>query len=458
MELQDYLLVLRKNWALILVLSVLGAGLGYAYSAFAEPVYTASAKVFVSTSGASSAAELQQGNNFTQQRVKTYADLVKTAAVLQPTIDALGISTSVERLRRDVSATAPLNTTVIDVTVNNADPVFAASLATATAAELIAVVEDIETTDSVVGSPVRLTTVQEAEVPWAPTSPNTRLNIALGLLLGIAAGLAIALLRHALDTRVRNERDVDLVTERPVIGGIVFDPKAKERPLVLHADPRSPRAESFRTLRTNLQFLDAGKRHRSFVVTSSLPSEGKSTTAANLAIALADAGAKVLLVGADLRRPKMADYMSIEGGVGLTDVLVGRVTVKDATQQWGRTGLHLLPAGTIPPNPSELLGSTVMSELIEDLQREYDVVLYDAPPLLPVTDAAVLARLVGGAIMVVAAGRTRRQQVEGAIDALDNVDAPLSGVVLTMLPVKGPDAYGYGRYGYAYKEPSTSKK
>ncbi|WP_084104796.1 polysaccharide biosynthesis tyrosine autokinase [Demequina sp. NBRC 110056] len=457
MELQDYLLVLKKNWVVLLVATLIGGALGYTYSALATPTYAASAKVFVSTSGASSAAELQQGNTFTQQRVKTYADLVKTAAVLQPTIDALGIDTSVQRLRSNVSATAPLNTTVIDVSVTNTDPVFAASLATATANELISVVEDIETTDAAGGSPVSLTVVQEAEIPSSPASPNTTLNVALGLLLGAALGLAIALLRHALDTRIRNERDLEHVTERPVIGGIVFDPKAKERPLVLHADPRSPRAESFRTLRTNLQFLDAGKRHRSFVLTSALPSEGKSTTASNLAIALADAGARVLLVGADLRKPKMANYMGVEGGVGLTDVLVGRAALEDATQRWGRTSLHLLPAGTIPPNPSELLGSTTMSDLIEDLQQQYDVVLYDAPPLLPVTDAAVLARLVGGSILIVSAGRTRRQQVEAALDSLDNVGAPLSGLVLTMLPVKGPDAYGYGRYGYAYAETASKK-
>lgn len=458
MELQDYLLVLRKNWAIILILTFLGCGAGMAYSLVAEPSYTASAKVFVSTSGASNAAELQQGNTFTQQRVKTYADLVTTAAVLQPTIEALGIDTSVQQLRGNVTATAPLNTTVIDVTVSNGDPVFAASLATATANELIAVVEDIETTEGTSVSPVRLSIVQEAEVPGQPTSPNTTLNVMLGFLLGLALGVGAALTRHALDTHVRNERDIEILTDRPVIGGIVLDPKAKERPLVLHADPRSPRAESFRTLRTNLQFLDAGKRHRSFVITSSLPAEGKSTTAANLAIALADAGARVLLVGADLRKPKMADYMAIEGGVGLTDVLVGRVSIEDATQQWGRTSLYLLPAGTIPPNPSELLGSTTMADLIDTLQEAYDVVLYDAPPLLPVTDGAVLARLVGGAIMVVASGKTRRQQVDAAIDALDNVSAPLSGVVLTMLPVKGPDAYGYGRYGYTYGEPASGKK
>lgn len=452
MELQDYLHVFRKSWLLILVLTVLGGALGLTYALLATPTYTASARVFVSTSGATNASDLQLGNTFTQQRVKTYTELVTTAAVLQPAIDALHINTSVAKMRGQVSAIAPLNTTVIDVSVQNSDPVFAAQLATQVANQLISVVQDIETTNSLQGSPVRLTVVQEAELPKVPTSPKKTLSVALGILLGLALGVGTALVRAALDTRVRSERDLEAITDAPVLGGIVFDPKAKERPLIVHEDSHSPRAENFRTLRTNLQFLDAGRRERAFVVTSPMAGEGKSTTCTNLAIALAQAGAKVLLVGADLRKPKMANYMAIEGGVGLTDVLIGRVELADAVQRWGRTELYLLPAGQIPPNPSELLGSALMADLIAKLHKQYDVVLYDAPPLLPVTDAAVLARLVGGALLIVAAGKTHGPQVESALATLENVGAPISGLVLTMLPTRGPDAYGYGRYGYAYRE------
>ncbi|WP_062527399.1 polysaccharide biosynthesis tyrosine autokinase [Demequina rhizosphaerae] len=452
MELQDYLRILRKNWILILVVTMLGAGAGLAYSVVATPTYSASSKVFVSTSGGSTVADLAQGNSFTQQRVKTYADLIGTGAVLQPTIDALHLDLSVAQLRGRISATSPLNTSVIDIAVTDSDPVFAASLATEAANQLIAVVEDIETTETADGSPVSLSLVQEAEVPQYPVSPQKTLNVALGLLLGLALSIGIALLRAALDTRVRGERDLERITDAPVLGGIVFDPKAKQRPLIVHEDSMSPRAESFRTLRTNLQFLDAERAERSFVVTSSVPSEGKSTTAANLAITLADAGARVLLVGADLRRPKMAQYMGIEAGVGLTDVLIGRVELGDAIQRWGRSELFLLPAGAIPPNPSELLGSSLMESLIAKLDAQFDVVLYDAPPLLPVTDAAVLARLVGGTVVIVAAGATHHHQVDSALASLETVGAPLSGLVLTMLPTKGPDAYGYGRYGYVYGE------
>ena len=331
------------------------------------------------------------------------------------------------------------------------DPVKAADIANATSQSLTAVVQSIETSDSTDAvTPVKLTRVQEATVPSIPVSPNVPLNIALGFLVGLALGVGIAVLRETLETRIRNEHDVEQITSVPMLGGIVFDPKAKERPLIVQVDPRSPRAESFRTLRTNLQFLDADRTDRNFVITSSIEREGKSTTAANLAIALADAGSRVLLVDADLRRSKIAEYMGVEGAVGLTDTLIGRAELKDVIQPWGRAMLFVLPAGHTPPNPSELLGSERMEKIIGEFTRAFDVVIFDAPPLLPVTDAAILAKKVGGAIVVVAAGRTHKNQLHGALTALENVGAPVSGLVLTMLPTRGPDAYGYGRYGYGY--------
>jgi tyrosine-protein kinase len=453
-ELRDYIRILRKSWVLIVALTLVGIAAAAGYSLLQTPKFSSSAKVFVSTSSGDTVTDLQQGNSFTQQRVKTYADLATTPIVLLQVIANLQIDRTSDELAREVTATAPLDTTLIEITVADEDPALAADLATAVSESLTKVVESIETTeatdDTTATSPVRLTLVQHAAVPQQPVSPNVPLNVVLGALAGLALGIGIAVLRETLDTRIRNERDIEAITDTPIIGGIVFDPKAKERPLIVQADPHSPRAESFRTLRTNLQFLEAGRASRAFVVTSSIESEGKSTTAANLAIALADAGAKVLLVDADLRRPKVAEYLGIEGAVGLTDLLIGRAELADVIQRWGRKDLFVLPAGRIPPNPSELLGSTAMVSTIAELGRSFDVVLFDAPPLLPVTDAAVLARVVCGTIVVVSAGRAHRPHLKGALAALENVEAPVSGIVLTMLPTKVPDAYGYGRYGYGY--------
>jgi capsular exopolysaccharide synthesis family protein len=452
-ELRDYIRILRKSWVLIVLLTLAAVGAASTYSILQTPKFSASAKVFVSTQATGTTSDLAQGNTFTVQRVKTYSDLVTTPIVLLPVIAKLDLGITADELIKKITASAPLDTSIIDITVIDTDPVRAANIANEASKSLTAVVQDIETPIGANAvSPVKLTRAQDATVPAVPVSPNVPLNIALGALVGLALGVGLAVLRETLETRIRNERDVEQITDAPILGGIVFDPKAQERPLIVHVDPRSPRAESFRTLRTNLQFLDVGRTDRSFVVTSSIESEGKSTTGANLAIALSDAGNKVLLVDADLRRPKVADYMGIEGAVGLTDVLIGRAELNDVIQPWGRGKLFVLPAGKVPPNPSELLGSARMSYFIAEFNKAFDVVIYDSPPLLPVTDAAILAKNVGGALIVVAAGRTHKNQLRGAIAALDNVGAPVSGLVLNMLPTKGPDAYGYYGYGYGYPE------
>jgi succinoglycan biosynthesis transport protein ExoP len=451
-ELRDYIRILRKSWVVIVVLTLVGIAAAATYSIVQTPTYSSSAKVFVSTSGGSTVQDLAQGNTFTQARVLTYTALAVTPIVLLPVISELGLDLSSEQLAAMTTVSAPLNTNIIDISVTDADPAQAAQIATGVSESLTKVVESLES--SAAGatnvSPVKLALIQHAAIPQKPVSPNVPLNIALGALVGLALGIGLAVLRETLDTRIRNERDIESITDVPILGGIVFDPNASVRPLIVHADPRSPRAESFRSLRTNLQFLDVGRQDRCFVITSSIQTEGKSTTAANLAIALADAGSRVLIVDADLRRPQLANYMGLEGAVGLTDLLIGSAEPQDVIQQWGSKELFVLPAGKTPPNPSELLGSEAMVKLIKEFNGVFDVVLFDSPPLLPVTDAAILARIVGGTLVVCAAGRTHKNQLKSALAALNSVDAPISGLVLTMLPTKGPDAYGYGRYGYGY--------
>lgn len=462
MELTDYIRILRKNWVIIVVATLVGIGVAAVWSLTRTPEYEASSTVFVSTQSSGSIQELQQGSTFTQGRVQTYAQLVTTPIVMNPVIAELELETTAGSLATQVSASAALNTTLITITVTDTDPVRAADTANALAASLTAAVAEIEAVqgpDGTSASPVRLSPVKNALPPLEPSSPNVALNLALGGLVGLALGISIAVLRTVLDTRIRTPRDVEQLTDRPIIGTIAFDPKASERPLIVHADPLSPRAESFRAMRTNLQFLDLGDKS-SFVITSSVPTEGKSTTTINLAIALADAGKRVALVDTDLRKPKVAEYLGIEGGVGLTDVLIGRTRIGDVMLPWGGRQLYVLPAGKIPPNPSELLGSERMRALLEVLERDFDVVLCDAPPLLPVTDGAILAKATGGAIVIVAAGKTNRQQLSGALDALETVGAHVAGVAMTMVPTRGPDsyAYGYGYGAYGYVDDSKNVK
>lgn len=457
MELRDYVRILHRNWILLLVLLIVGAGAGAAIGFTTPAKYQSSTQMYVSvrTDGAAT-GDLVQGTTFARQVVTSYVEVATTGLVLDPVIDELGLDTTAPALASKVSATSALNTVILTISATDGDPEMAAKIADAVAASLINAVETTLEPPRTEGaeSAVQLRVVQSAQVPSKPASPNIPLFIAMGALLGLAAGVGVAVLRTVLDTRIHSLSDIEHVTDRPMLGGIAFDPDAQKRPLIVHADPRSPRSESFRTLRTNLQFVNVDEGVRSFVVTSSGPGEGKSTTTANLAIALAQLGARVALIDGDLRLPRVAQYMDIDGTLGLTDVLVGRVELADALQKWGTGKLFVLPAGTVPPNPSELLGSAAMDHVLASLSKHFDYVLVDAPPLLLVTDAALIAKKTRGAIMVAASGKTKKQQLQAAVLTLETAGASLVGVVVTMLPSKGPDAYGYGQYGSATVEPN----
>ncbi|MET0885782.1 MAG: polysaccharide biosynthesis tyrosine autokinase [Mycetocola sp.] len=451
MELKDYVRILHKSWVLIVACTLLGVGAAAAYSLTLAPKYQATTQLYVSVRSAEGAAtgDLVNGTSFARQAVTSYVDVVNSALVLDKVIDELKLDVSAQQLAPTIAASSPLNTVLIDVTVTNTDPVKAAAIANSVGATFADVVTNqLEKPEGETASPVKIETIQPAVTPSKPSSPNVQLNIIVGLLVGLAVGLGLAILRSVLDTRIHSSHDIENVTDAAILGGIALDPDAKKRPLVVHADPRSPRAESFRSLRTNLQFINLDAGPRSFVVTSSIPGEGKSTTTANLAIALAETGASVALIDGDLRLPRISDYMGIEGGVGLTDVLIGKAELADVLQKWGRGKLYVLPSGRVPPNPSELLGSASMKRVLSALTEQFDVVIIDAPPLLLVTDAAVISKLTGGVIMVAASGRTKKNELLAAVRTLESIGTKLSGIVVTMLPTKGPDSYAYGQYSY----------
>jgi len=453
-ELRDYVRILHKNWILLLILLVLGLAGGAVYALMQAPKYVASTQLYVSvrTEGAAT-GDLVQGTTFARQMVTSYVDVVDTALVLDPVIDELGLDLSVAQLAGRVTATTPLNTVLIDIAVTDGDAKQAARIANAVAKSFGSVVQGTleQPAGEEVTSPVTITITEPAVAPGSASSPNVRMLILLGGLLGLALGVGAAMLRTVLDNRIHTQHDLEDITDRPMLGGIAFDPEAQKRPLIVHADPRSPRSESFRTLRTNLQFLDVESGSRIFVVSSAGPGEGKSTTTANLAIALAETGARVALIDGDLRLPRVADYMGLEGGVGLTDVLIGRIDVADALQKWGPNELYVLTSGRIPPNPAELLGSAAMTQVLKPLGEYFDYVLIDAPPLLLVTDAAVLGKKTRGVILVAASGKTKKQELTGAVRSLTTAGVELLGTVVTMLPTKGPDSYGYGSYTYGAK-------
>jgi capsular exopolysaccharide synthesis family protein len=450
------MVVRRRKWlvATILLLALTGSGVG---SALATRTYTSTADLYFSVRSVAGIDELAVAATFSQTQLASYATLAMTPEVLAPVADRFGIDEPAGQL----SVTALDGTSVLSITVTDTDPRRAARLANAIADSIITVVEELSPSAvdpegaMIDESWVEATVVTPARAAASPSSPDLLLNLAAAVVLGLGLGVLLAVGRDVLDTRVRGAEDVAELTRTPVIGFLGVDPSRKRR-VLMEVAPHSTHAEAYRQLRTNLQFLELGHHDEGFgsraiAVTSSLAGEGKSTIAVNVAVALAETGSRVLLVDADLRRPTVARVLGIEGAAGLTTVLLGQAHFDDVVQTWGASELHVLPAGALPPNPTELLGSLPMRRLLDQLRVRYDHVIIDSAPLLPVADSAVLAGFVDGTLLVVNGTKVRRHQLADSLQSLARVEAPVLGIVLNQVE-RDDRTYGY----YAAEEPSTA--
>jgi capsular exopolysaccharide synthesis family protein len=457
-DLKGYLKLFRARRTLILVCALLGLAAAAAVTLRATPIYQAKTVIFISTDdGGTNVDSAYQGNLFTQQRVKSYSSVVTSPLVLNDVVKQLKLAESPDALAGQVGVSTPLDTVLLNITVKDPQPQRAMAIANATADSFQRVVESLESKGQA-ASIVTASVVTPADLPGSPVSPRPKLNLLLGLLVGLAVGVAGAVARQTLDTSVKTPEEVRELFDLPTLAVVPYDEQALRHPLIVNGLPGEPRVEAFRQLRTSLQFVDVDRRPRSIVITSAMSGEGKTTTVANLAVSLAAANWQVVLVDADLRRPRLAEYFGLEGAVGLTDVLSGQVPLEVALQTWGPDGrIRILPAGSVPPNPSELLASHQMSELIGRLES-LGLTLIDAPPLLPVTDAAVLAPRASGVIIVANSGKVRREQLAAIVTQLRTVKAHLYGAVLNRAKA-GRDSYGYGYSGgYYASTPSDAKQ
>ena len=440
--------LLRKNWLLILALAVAGVVAGAVVSWLQPTLYSATSTGYVVAGNSSTVGDAFAGQNLATDKADTYLPLVQSRSVAERVAKDLALD-SIDPVVGALEGST--EGVIFHIKATASSPQFAAQLADAairaTAIEANALETLTVTGENTGYTVVTIVPVELAQTPSHPVSPNWERNLALGLLLGLMAGVGIVIAWDSIDRRIRQAADAEQAAGASVLGII---PRAAEVVgTVSLANNRGAAAEALRQLRTNLRFVSVDNPARCIVVTSAMEGEGKSTLAAHLASLLAESGQPTVLVDADLRRPVQANHFGVDGVVGLTQVLAGALELEHALVQTADNNLQVLPAGQIPPNPSELVGSGRMQNLLAQL-RETHMVIVDAPPLLPVTDAALLTTAADGAILVVQQGKARIEQVALASHKLTQVGGTLLGLVLNQVPPKdlGSATFGYGYASY----------
>lgn len=457
MDLQNLLKVLRNRWISVVVTAALMIVGSVVFTVAQTPRYEASTRLFVSTVAGTSMSDIYSGNRLSQERVLSYTQLIMGETLAQRTVERLNLDIDGADLRENVTAKSQPDTVLIDVSVLDESPVRARDIANALSDEFVVMVRELETPDRNATPDARVVVEQRAGVPTKPVVPRPKRNIAFGVVMGALLGMAVALVRDRLDSTVKDRDSLERLSGTSVVGVVPFDKTRRDHPGITFDMDNSAAAESFRKLRTNLKFLSVDDPPCLIVITSSVPNEGKSTTSINIALALAEADLEVLLVDGDMRRPSLDRYLKVVGSVGFSSVLSGGTSLEDAIQETKFSRLKVLAAGTTPPNPSELLGSLAAKKVLNELRSQFDYVIIDSPPLLAVTDGAILAAEADGAIILVRAGKTNREQLKHSLAVLRDVGATVLGSVLTMMPIRGGGSYSYNYYyhGKRYGNPSA---
>ncbi|XVU30175.1 polysaccharide biosynthesis tyrosine autokinase [Actinoplanes sp. CA-054009] len=438
MELRDYLRVARRQWWVVALTVLAAMGVASAYTEVTKPLYASTVQFFIATGNVEGSSALE-GSMFATNRLKTY-EAVLTGERLAKLI-AVNDDTdlSAAEIQERIKVVTDSATVLIDVSVEDAVPERAQLIAEELTVQFPALVRKLEMPDTgVTKTPAAMIEIMvPPKLGDVPVVPRPMHNLALGVAMGLLVGTALGVAREIADTSVRTPVKLRELAGTPVLACIPVDRKAARRrgggPFL--SDRDSKRSEALRQLRTSVQYANRDRPVKTLAVTSAMPGEGRSATACGLAILFAEAGQQVLIVDAELRRPRLAAFLGREGSAGLTTVLVGAASLDQVLQPWG-AGLWLLSSGHPPPNPSELLGSQRMGDLLDELRARFDLVILDSPPLLPVADGAVVAARADGALLLVRSRKTTSAQVTGAVRALKQVDARVLGCVFTMVKTR----------------------
>jgi capsular exopolysaccharide synthesis family protein len=505
MEIHNYI-TLFKRWLWLIILGgLIAASAAYFVSKGQEPLYRTSAILLISEGSALNPGSEFQAFQLSERLAQSYIERLTNYEVLTQSIQNLGLNIDPDDLHNAVQVRLINNSQLIELSVTDANPQVAAALAneiptvfaernmtmqlarfadskanleaelaqvkdellaaeTALAAakangseqtqlndnllrlrethsRLLQTYEDIRVAEA--GNLNTIIIDEYARAPQQPISPRTLTNTLLAGVVGLMLAVGVVFLIEYLDDTIKDPDTLAQAVSLNAIGLIARDKESEK--LVMLAHPRSPNAEAYRQLRTNIQYVSVSRDLKTILVTSANAGEGKSTSAANLAIALAQAGAKVILVDTDMRRPSLHKQCHVTTEVGITNLLLSKENDASFIQETAVPNLQVITAGPLPPNPAELIASERMKQILSWLHERADYVILDSPPILAVTDGILLSQLASTTLLVVEAGKTRQQSLLLALQQLEAVDAHIAGILINKL---NPRRSGYYNYYY----------
>ncbi len=516
LDIKEYF-YLFSSWAwLILLIGLLAGATAYYFSKRSTPIYETTTRLLVSDPPVMRSIDYTTIVS-SQTMANTYAEMLVERPVLQGVIDQLALPMTPEELKEDISVEMVRDTQLLVVSVENPDPYLAADIANSIASvftfrigqlqsqryattlegltkQVSDMEQQIEATSKAITAEtnpdqklqlearlteyrrlysdlvtnfeqVRLSEAQTntnvvvsepASIPLKPVRPRTTRNTLLADMVGMFFAAIVVFIIDILDDSIKNPDDIRQKFKLPLLGMIAWHETVEDRP-VCKDQPRSPAAEAFRALRTNITYSGVDTPLRRILITSPTPQDGKTTVSANLAVVFAQGGKNVVVVDGDLRRPQLHHKFGLLNRVGLSELfLILRPfngLPRGAIQPSGIPGVSVVPTGKLPPNPVELLASKKMADFLNLLDEEYDMVLIDTPPVLTVTDAAALAPGMDGVLLVVRPGKTKLRELQQTIEQLQAVGAHILGVVLNELRSNSSKyGYYYSRYYSKYSQ------
>lgn len=438
MDLRTFGRIMLTRWRIVAAAVLLCLAGAVAATVIPPSLYQASSKVFITVTDASSATDKFNAAQASQLRLSSYAEIAGGREVASRALHQLGLDMRPDVLVDSTKVDFTPQSQIFELTVTDTDPQLAVDLVNAMSDQFAKLVDELESTTTgdqseATGQPVpvtmQATVLERPTVPNAPSSPNATRNLALGLFVGLLLGTLLALVRNATDRTVRTREMLEAIADQPVVGVLpVGAPADREAKVVFRRDHAS--TEAYRGLRARLQHM-ATADSRVVLVTGPAGSEGTTRVALNLALALAEINAKVLLVEGNLRQTELAKIAGVDAAPGLSDVLQNRSIVERAVTHNHDMRLSVLPSGSAHLSPGELLSSGDLELVIGELRGRYDYVIIDGPPVLPRADSAILAPSSDGALLVVRCGKSSEDEVSRAIEVLQGAGSSIIGTILT---------------------------